>query len=40
MSEPSETHYDAILRAIADGRLVPLLGAGVNLCGRPKGVQW
>jgi hypothetical protein len=40
MSEPSETHYDTILRAIADGRLVPLLGAGVNLCGRPKGAHW
>jgi hypothetical protein len=40
MSEPSESHYDTILRAIVDGRLVPLLGAGVNLCGRPKGTGW
>jgi hypothetical protein len=40
MSEPSESHYDTVLRAIADGRVVPLLGAGVNLCGRPKDTAW
>jgi hypothetical protein len=40
MSEPSESHYDTVLRAIADGRVVPLLGAGVNLCGRPKDTPW
>jgi SIR2-like domain len=40
MSEPSESHYDTVLRAIADGRVVPLLGAGVNLCGRPEGTAW
>ncbi len=40
MSEPSESHYDTILRATADGRVVPLLGAGVNLCGRPKDAAW
>jgi hypothetical protein len=27
-------------RAIAEGRVVPLLGAGVNLSGRPSGVVW
>jgi SIR2-like domain len=40
MSEPSESHYDTILRATADGRVVPLLGAGVNLFGRPKDAAW
>jgi hypothetical protein len=40
MSEPSESHYDTVLRATADGRVVPLLGAGVNLCGRPKDAAW
>jgi hypothetical protein len=40
MSEPSESHYDTVLRAIVDGRVVPLLGAGVNLCGRPEGTAW
>ena len=40
MSEPSESHYDTVLRAAADGRVVPLLGAGVNLCGRPKDAAW
>jgi hypothetical protein len=40
MSGLSESHYDTVLRAIADGRVVPLLGAGVNLCGRPEGTAW
>jgi hypothetical protein len=40
MSEPSGQHYDTVLRAMADGRVVPLLGAGVNLTGRPKGARW
>jgi hypothetical protein len=30
MSEPSGQHYDTVLRAMADGRVVPLLGAGVT----------
>jgi hypothetical protein len=29
-----------IVKAFADGRVVPFLGAGVNLCGRPQGVAW
>ena len=28
------------LKGMVEGRVVPLLGAGVNLCGRPKDVQW
>jgi hypothetical protein len=40
MAEPSETHYRIVTRAIAEGRVVPLLGAGVNLCGRPAGTEW
>jgi hypothetical protein len=29
-----QTHCDQVARAILDGRVVPLLGAGANLCGR------
>ncbi len=35
-----DTHYQLILQAITNGRLIPLLGAGVNLCGRPIGKIW
>jgi|SRR5882724_1611760 len=38
--DPLEAHYRAVLKAIIDGRVVPFLGAGVNLCGRPKGMAW
>ena len=40
MSQPCEGHFDTILRAVAAGRVVPMLGAGVNLCGRPRGIGW
>jgi hypothetical protein len=40
MAEPTETHYRILAKAIAEGRVVPLLGAGVNLCGRPSGAGW
>ena len=33
-------HYSRIVQAIADGRVIPLLGAGVNLCGRPQKTPW
>ena len=29
-----------VLRALVEGRVVPLLGAGVNRCGRPEGAEW
>jgi hypothetical protein len=40
MADPLDAHYRTVIKAIADGRLVPLLGAGVNLCGRPPGAPW
>ena len=40
MFEDRDAHYRMVARAIIDGRLVPLLGAGVNLCGRPDGAGW
>ena len=30
-----EEHYDAVVRTLRRGNLVPVLGAGANLCGRP-----
>jgi hypothetical protein len=33
-------HYEAVTIALADGTLVPFLGAGFNLCDRPNGVSW
>ncbi len=40
MADPLVQHYRSIVKAICDGRVVPLLGAGVNLCGRPEGAAW
>jgi SIR2-like domain len=40
MTEPTETHYRIVAKALAEGRVIPLLGAGVNLCGRPTGTGW
>jgi hypothetical protein len=40
MPNPSELHYSRIINAITDGRAIPLLGAGVNLCGRPQETAW
>lgn len=33
-------HCRRVIKAIAEGRVVPLLGAGVNLCGRPPNADW
>jgi hypothetical protein len=35
-----DAHYDMVLKAIANGRVIPFLGAGVNLCGRPGEIDW
>ncbi len=40
MPDPLDAHYQLVIRAITEGSLVPLLGAGVNLCGRPSGINW
>jgi SIR2-like domain len=29
-----------VLKAMREGRVVPFLGAGANMCGRPPGVEW
>jgi SIR2-like domain len=33
-------HYDAVVPIVAEGRVVPFLGAGVNCAGRAPGAVW
>jgi hypothetical protein len=40
VSDQEHGHYATVMRAMAEGRVVPLLGAGVNLCHRPEGEAW
>jgi hypothetical protein len=40
MTDPLDSHYAIVTKGILDGRVVPFLGAGVNLCGRPEGTTW
>ena len=38
--DPLDAHYRTVVKGLLDGRVVPLLGAGVNLCGRPPEAQF
>ena len=38
--EPLERHYKHLTRLLLEGRVVPFLGAGANLCGRPPSQVW
>ena len=40
MPDPSTSHYGMVVREMAEGRVVPLLGAGANLCDRPSDQPW
>jgi hypothetical protein len=40
MGDPGEAHYALITKAFADGRVVPFLGAGASLCGRPSSASF
>jgi Integrase core domain len=40
MPVPDEEHYQTVAAALADHRVVPLLGAGVNRVGRPTDTPW
>ncbi len=40
MPEDLDSHYELVVRRFLDGRIVPFLGAGVNLCGRPEKTAW
>ncbi len=35
-----ELEYGAIVDGVAEGRVIPFLGAGANLCDRPDGEMW
>jgi hypothetical protein len=35
-----ERHYKQLTRLFIEGRVVPFLGAGANLCGRPQAETW
>src|SRR5512135_1094963 len=35
-----DAHYKTVVKAFSDGRVVPFLGKGANLCGRPVGALW
>ena len=35
-----DRHYRKVIREIAEGGVIPLLGAGVNRCGRPENATW
>jgi class 3 adenylate cyclase len=40
ISESLNAHYDAIIKTIVEGRVVPFIGEGANLCGRPADKKW
>jgi len=40
MPEDLKTHFTALIPGILGGRVVPFLGAGVNLLERPKDLKW
>jgi hypothetical protein len=40
MPEALEVHCRRVAKAMADGDVIPFLGAGVNLCDRPAGMAW
>jgi hypothetical protein len=38
--EPSQAHYHSVARRMLQGKVVPFLGAGVNMAGRPGDTSW
>ena len=40
IQDPLQDHAAKVIKATLGGRVVPFLGAGVNLCDRPTGVKW
>lgn len=38
--EPDRNHFNAVVKAIYDRRVIPFLGAGASICGRPEGARW
>lgn len=39
-ADPNDTQYELIAKALADGRVIPFLGAGASLCARPPGAAY
>lgn len=40
MDEDLAAHCHIVTRRLREGKVIPFLGAGVNLCGRPAGADW
>ena len=40
MSAPSDAHYRLVANRIKEGKVIPFLGAGANLCDRPENEPW
>jgi hypothetical protein len=40
MAKPDDDHYERVVKYLIEGTVVPLLGAGVNMCGRPESASW
>jgi hypothetical protein len=40
IQQPDDRHYFRVAKRMLDGKVVPFLGAGANLCGRPEGEGW
>jgi SIR2-like domain len=38
--EELEAHCRIVCRRLREGKVIPFLGAGTNLCGRPNGADW
>ena len=39
-SDPLDVHLDFVCQRLAAGKVIPFLGAGASLCGRPPGTDW
>jgi hypothetical protein len=37
---PLHGHYEAVIKDLCEGRVIPFLGAEANLCGRPANQSW
>jgi hypothetical protein len=40
MDEELAAHCRIVTRRLREGRVIPFLGAGVNMCGRPQSADW
>lgn len=40
MSDHLDIHYEMVVEAITNNQVIPFLGPGANLCGRPQELTW